>query len=388
MCAEAALEELQLPANQEDFEGLHLEVDGEAVRSSPADTVIDTQPMAESLSPEISSTRAVISDALVVLAVDTNMGKIQLPMRAQVESLSGEARRIRLFDEAGTLNLTLRFRSDDLVNANITMRYSEQPLDAALASARFFEVLATTLGTLFLESPEPNPDRTPMAGLPLSIPEPDIAEHRDRLRLLEALYEIWRETGVEIRYPAEPETERDLDNLNLVLRAIRGGWVAQQVESINIGVAEADVRSVLAQLEETDEVRRAFVFDLPDESYHVFGKRVDLGPSRRYLADARLTTTREEIERWLGEGAGSQDTLPLRWESVDDIPVHIFFEDWPKSSLRSVKQDLWELEHTYGVDSERFKQAWGQSENWARGLPDGKRWFSLIQAREELTQEP
>ena len=386
MCAEAVLEELQLPATQEDFEGLHLEADGEAVRSSPADTVIDTQAMSESRPPEMADARPVILDALVTLAADTEIGEFQLPMRARVESLGG-ANQITLSDEARTLTLTLRFLSDYMVNANITMRYSGQPLDAALASARFFEMLATTLGRLFLESPAPASDRMPMADLPLSIPESDIATHRDRLRLLEALDEIWQETGVEIRYPAEPEAERDLDNLNFVLRAIRGGWVAQHVESINIGMAEADVRSVLAQLGETDEVHRAFVFDLPSESYDVFGERVVLGPSRRYLADARLATPRGDIEGWLGGKPGSQDILPLLWKPVDDIPVHVFFDEWPKSSLESVERQLREFEVVYGTSSSRFGEGWQQREQWARDIPDGKRWFSLIRAREELVQE-
>lgn len=387
MCAEAALVEVELPANQEDFEGLHLLTDGEAVRPSPADVDIGTRAIPDPLSPDISGARLEIADGPVILAAYTGMGKAQLPMHAEVVALGNKVKRIRLSDEAGILGLTFHFWSDDLANININMRYSEQPLDAALSSARFFEVLATTPGRLVLEAHEPNVPGSLMADLPLPIPGPNIAEHRDRLRLLEALHEIWRETGVEIRYPVEPEKEQDLDNLNFVLRAIRGGWVAQQVESINIGVAEADVRDVLEQLRENDEVHRAFIFDLPDESYEVFGKRVDLGPSRRYWADARLATTREEIESWLGEGPGREDTLPLRWESVDDIPVHIFFQDWPKASVFSIDRGLQEFEAIYGFSSEDFGRAWRERAAWARDIPDGKRWFSLIQAREELAQE-
>jgi hypothetical protein len=93
---------------------------------------------------------------------------------------------------------------------------------------------------------------------------------------------------------------------------------------------------------------------------------------------ARLTTSLEEMSRWLTEQREDQAAFSVQWEPVEEAPLHIFFDQWPRASLASVERDLRELEVIYESDSEVFGHAWTERETWARNLPDGKRWFSLI----------
>ncbi len=172
-----------------------------------------------------------------------------------------------------------------------------------------------------------------------------------------------------------------------MLAAIRGGWVVQQVASFSAHLPTTEVRALLDELRAKGEILRAFAFDLPDEMYEVFSKEVSLGPSRRYLAAARLVATEEELEAWLSKESDGSGALELRWEPVDGAPMRVFFDEWPRPSIRSISREIREFEVVYGVSSERFGQAWKECESWAREAPDDKRWFSLIQAREEIAQE-
>ena len=93
--------------------------------------------------------------------------------------------------------------------------------------ALFFDSLTRAPGILYFEIHEPEFLRFPVVELPLPIPESFIDQRRDRVQLLEALHEVWRETGVEIRYPADMEDDAGLSNLNHVLKAMRSGWVPE-----------------------------------------------------------------------------------------------------------------------------------------------------------------
>jgi hypothetical protein len=325
------------------------------------------------------------------LVASTHFGELKVPMISRAELLPDGNSTFNFFDRDETLRLQV---IGDTGTINVKTQYTDKPLKAALSSARFFEMLATTPGRLsfevveLVEEGEPIPHRIGVGELPFSIPEPKLEEYRDRLKVLEGLYDILINTGVEIRYPANTDDAEGLNNLNFVLKAIRGGWVALSVAGFDADMPAAQVRSLLDELQDKGEALRAFMFDLPDESYRVFSKEVNLGPSRRYLAAARLSTTQEEIEAWLGEGPERTDALKLSWEPVDDTPIHVFFEEWPKSNAHTIDRELREFEAAYGVSSQHFGQAWLKRERWAVDVPDGKRWFSLVQAREELTREP
>lgn len=395
MCAQLAIKEEQRESRQEDFPGLPSVANGNGVRLLPgegqlASEVVGaaTEGLLTGAVAERTAVPVVVEGALVA---STRFGELKLPMISRAQLTSDGDPAIDFFDRAETL--LLRIVGDTGV-LNVKTQYIGKPLEAALSSARFFQALATTPGGLFfevnelVEGGEPVPHRIGILDLPLSVPEPELDEYRNRLLLLEGLYDIFVNTGVEITYPADTEDEEGLDNFNFVLKAIRGGWVALAVTDFSTHVPGAEVRPLLDELRDEGEVLRAFMFDLPDESYRVFTKEVSLGPSRRYVAAARLKTGWQEIEAWLGEDPERVDALELEWEPVDDTPLHVFFDEWPKSDVRAVDRELREFEAAYGVSSERFGRAWQERERWTTNVPDGKRWFSLIQARQELSREP
>jgi hypothetical protein len=96
----------------------------------------------------------------------------------------------------------------------------------------------------------------------MSTPEREIAAHQDRLRFLRALHEIWTETGVEVRYPANTNDREGLENLNLVLEAIRDGWVAQRVSDFRTGMPVSEVRELHDELRSRGVVLRAFMLEI------------------------------------------------------------------------------------------------------------------------------
>ena len=341
----------------------------------------------EGAADEEMTTPIVLEGALVV---SVRRDEFKIPMIARAErSADGEVK-ISFHDPAETLLLEI---VGDTGTVNIRVQYSDKPLGAALTSARFFEALATAPGVLSFEvqvvvgEGEPVPHRLELSDLPFAVPEPQLEDYRNRLRLLEGLYDIWLNTGVEIRYPAHTDDPEGLRNFNFVVRAIRGGWVALSVTSFDIHVPATQARTLLEESPPGGEISRAFYFEVPKESYPVFGKGVDLGPSSRYLAGARLATTREEVEDQISATKGDDTAVVnLVWEPIEDRPLHVF-DQWPKESAQVIAQDLQEYEALYGVSSQRFKQAWEQREPWLRKIPDGARWFSLIQAHEELAAE-
>lgn len=395
MCPQLAIKEEQRESRQEDFPSLPSVANGSGVRLLPGEGQLATEVVGAATEELLTGAVAERTTVPVVvegaLVASTRFGELKLPMISRAQLMSDGDPIVSFSDYAETL--LLRIVGDTGI-LNVNTRYIGKPLEAALSSARFFEALATTPGVLYfevnelIEDGDPVRNRIGILDLPLTVPEQELEKYRNRLLLLEGLYDIFVNTGVGITYPADTEDEEGLDNFNFVLKAIRSGWVASAVASFNTHVPEAEVRPLLDELRDEGQVLRAFMFDLTDESYRVFGKEVSLGPSRRYVAAARLTTSRQEIEAWLGEGPENMGALDLKWEPVDDTPIHVFFDEWPKSDVGAIDRELREFEAAYGVSSERFGRAWQEREHWTEGVPDGKRWFSLIQAREELTREP
>lgn len=395
MCAMPTLVEEQLESQQEDFSSaLALTSGGGVGRLFPGEerSASGMGSVSRTLANEFDKRAATQTITIAgALGVSTSSDEPKVTMFNRVERSPNGSMMISFFDRHETLRLDI---VGDTEPINVKTHYTNKPLSAALQSARFFELLATTPGVLFFEAYEQVdentivPRRIEIAELPLSVPEPELEGYRNRLQLLEGLYDIFVNTEVEIRYPENTEDVEGLDNFNFVVKAVRGGWVASSVANFDTHMPVAEVRRLLDELRSQGEVLRAFGFDLPNESYRVFDKVISLGPSRRYLAAARLATSQEEIESWLDEKPKITDALEFRWEPIDDTPMHVFFGEWPKSSMNTINRDLQEFEIIYGISSEDFGRAWREHASWARDIPDGKRWFSLIQAREELAQEP
>ena len=342
------------------------------------------------VSGEQAAERSVVFEGALVVA--TRHGDVELPVTNRVDISFADKLTLTYFDRAETISLRIVPEEETL---NAELRYIGKPLTEALASARFFDTLMGTPGRLVFEARLPGEggarvgERFKIGDLPLPMPEPKREAHRDRLKVLEALHEILLATGIEISYPEDTEDdEAGLGNLNFVLKAIRGGWVASSVDGFSTHLGRAEVRALVKELARDGEVGRAFLFEIPEEAYEVFGTRVSLGPSRRYLASAKLVTGREEMEAWLGSGQGNAARLDLLWEPTDGVPLHVFFDDWPKTSAGSVERELREFEAVYGVGTERFEQGRERGEAWTREIQDAARWSALALAREELREEP
>lgn len=396
MCAQTTLVEERHKSRQADFHGPVSSVNGDGVRllsgeenvSSELRTGVGmalTGAFVDGISDQ-QTLPIVLEGAFVVSA---GASEFKFPTIARIERTPDGGGTVNFHDYAETLLL-----SPDSDTLYVNTYYTEKPLPDALASARFFEVLSMTPGVLSFEAhgvvgeAELAPPRIEVADLPLSVPDAWIEDHRNRIRLLEGLFDIWRNTGVEIRYPENTDDEEGLRNYNFVQGAVRGGWVALTVSSLDLHVPEAHARSLLEELQTSSQVSRAFYLEVPNESYLVFGKEVDLGPSDRYLAAARLATTREEIEEQLSATGNSVGAVSLTWEPIDGAPVHVLFDQWPTgSSPNAIRQELREYEAIYGVRSQHFKQAWERREPWTLEVQDASRWFSLIEADEELAEE-
>lgn len=392
MVMQSTLKREDVSLEQRDFIASPRTTNGDGFRLYPPDFDLGNgaqgrSGISASIPPEIVELQEAATPVRGALVVSTSEGETRVEMLIQSVPLEGGGMASRFFDEGEVLEFNFLMMPDNQGTINISTHYLQKPLDVALEGALFFDSLTHAPGTLYFEIYEPEFHRFPVAELPLPIPEAFVDQHRDRARLLEALHEVWRETGVEIRYPADTEDDIGLSNLNHVLKAIRSGWVPEWVSSFNTPMAKAEVQTILEELRRNGEVLRAFGFEVPNESYRVFDKQVDLGPSRRYLASARLVTTLEEIESWFSREPATTDHFDLTWEPTDDLPIHVFYFKWPRTSDDSVKRALKDFENVYGYSSDRFRRAWEAGEAWAQEIEDGKEWFSLIQALDELTQE-
>ena len=94
------------------------------------------------------------------------------------------------------------------------------------------------------------------------------------------------------------------------------------------------------------------------------------------------------MEAWLDSNPGDGARLDLLLQPAGGVPMHVFFEDWPKSTLGSIERELREFETVYGVGTERFVRGREHGEAWTREIQDAPRWAALAQARAELRDDP
>ena len=222
MRAQLAIKEEQRESRQEDFRSPLSVANGNGVRLLPgegqlASEVVGAAPggLLAGAVAERTAVPVVVEGALVA---STRLGELKLPMISRARFTSDGDPAISFFDRAETLLLQI---VGDTGVLNVKTQYVGKPLEAALSSARFFQALATTPGVLYfevnelVEDGEPVPHRIGVLDLPLSVPEPELDEYRNRLLLIEGLYEILVNTGVEITYPANTEDVEGPPQLHL-----------------------------------------------------------------------------------------------------------------------------------------------------------------------------
>lgn len=265
----------------------------------------------------------------------------------------------------------------------LNVRYAGLPVDRALSYARFLRALYWQEGTLYLTRLEPDEERFKLFDLPLPLNHAGKSETEDRVRFLEVLNEISQATGTKFVHPSEVDDE-DLRNLNHVLKAIRGGWVALPVTDFTTPMNREGVKNVLDLVVEEGEVLRAFGMTSAGERARIFDAWVDLGPSVRYVSEVRLATPRSEMKEWLASEPGLDDSFDIRWVPVNEARVHVFYQDWPKPSLEAIREDIRAFEEENSRSSEEFRQAWESGEAWAREIKDADVWLTLLDAKHHL----
>lgn len=310
------------------------------------------------------------------LTVEGKTRSISLELALRSDDATSAFRLIS--DEAEGVKLVLESDTDERTTFKLDTNYAGLPISTALTYARFFQALSWQEGTLFLSRVDTSEERFELAELPLPI-DPSIKEvEEDRVRFLEALDEVTIATGAEFIYPSRVEDD-DLQSLNHILKALRGGWIALSVTDFTTPMGPEGVRNVLDMVQEEG----AFGMDSSAERVRIFNTWVDLGPSRRYVSDVRLAT-RSEMKEWLASGSKSDERFDIRWVPVGEARVHVFYRDWPKPSLRAISEDINAFKQEIGKSSDDFREAWENGEAWAKEVQDGDVWRTLLDAKHHI----
>jgi hypothetical protein len=340
------------------------------------------------LPPELA--RRVVEEALSLtrpmrcrLTVEGGGDPVSLDLPLKYDPEAAPDFRLRTPDGAQGVEFVLNARPDGQATFNLDVRYAGLPVGRALSYVRFLRALYREEGTLYLTRLEPEELKLELLELPLPLDPAGKGETENRLRFLEALEEIGRATGAEFVYPSEVDNE-DLRNLNHVLKAIRGGWVAQRVTDFTTPMGPEGVKNVLDITSREGEVLRALAMTAEWERVNIFDTWVDLGPSTRYVSAARLQTSRAEMEEWSASEPKQGDSFEIRWAPEDGALVHVFYHEWPKPSLDVVRRNLEAFENEYGMSSDEFRRAWDNGEPHARDIEDGDIWISFLEAQETL----
>lgn len=310
------------------------------------------------------------------LTVEGKAGSASLELALRVDDAASGFRLIS--EETESVKLVLESDTGERDTFKLDIKYAGLPISMALTYARFFQALSRQEGTLFLSRADTREERFELAELPLPIAPPTKEVEEDRVRFLEALDEVATVTGTEFIYPTRVEDD-DLQSLNHVLKAIRGGWIALSITDFTTPMGPEGVRNVLDMVQEEG----TFGMDSSSERVRIFDTWVDLGPSRRYVSHVRLAA-RSEMEEWLASNPKSDETFDIRWVPVDEARVHVFYRDWPKPSLRAINEDIDAFEQEIGKSSDDFREAWETGEAWAKEVQDGDVWRTLLDARHHI----
>lgn len=202
----------------------------------------------------------------------------------------------------------------------------------ALAYARFIDSLKNEEGRFSVSA---YVDGTPRHLVTIQLPLPFEASDRERsrqeLRFWEALHEVSRETGTRLVCPPEI-TNEDLKSLNVVLGAIRNGWIVEKIKSFTIPPTAETAMNLLRAVEEGNGVLKSLAMLTEHETYEIFGTEIDLGTCIRHISAARMLTPPDEIRSWLATDPTNRGDLTTVWEPVDGAPMTILFHSWPKAT--------------------------------------------------------
>lgn len=313
-----------------------------------------------------------------LLTVEYGDGKVSLTL--PLRSIPIDPPNVYELETPGTvrgLKLAMRVSATGQGNLQLQTDYTGMEIGRALSYARFFDALKREDGRFTVSAYVSGaPLHLVTIELPLPFEESDRERSRQELRFWEAVHEVSRETGKKLICPSEI-TEDDLRNLNVILGAVRRGWVVERIKDFTIPSTQRTAENFVRVVEQEGDVLRALAFVTEHETYEIFGVGIDLGRCIRHIAKARLLTPLDEIRGWIASDPDWRGPLNTGWEPVDGAPLHVLFPEWPKPSLDRVRNDLKAFEDEYGMDTGEFRRAWEAEESGARTIEDGDIWLTL-----------
>jgi hypothetical protein len=284
------------------------------------------------------------------------------------------------------IKLALRVSTNKRGALQLQTNYIGLDVDRILSYARFAYALRREQGIFVVSAyVGPTPLRLATIELPLPFEEADRTRVRQELRFWEAVHEISRETGVKLVCPPEI-TEDDLRNINVVLSAVRSGWVVERIKDFTIPPTEEMAENLVRVVEQEGDVLRSLALVTENETFDILGVGIDLGKCIRHIAKARLVTPLEEIRQWIASDPERREPLITRWDPVDGVPLHVLFPEWPKPSVERVREDLAAFQDEYGMDTDEFRRAWEAGDPKARAVEDGDIWLTLSNIERALAK--
>jgi len=309
---------------------------------------------------------------------------LELAMYAYPDATSGF--RIATHD-TNEVTFVLEARSEQRVFIQLSVHYAGLPVSKALQYTRFLHALSSSEGTLYLTRLQPEEEIFELVGLPLQGDPTEKEKTKDRLSLLKALSEVSDVTGAEFVYPSKIDDE-DLRALNYILKVIRGGWVALPIINFTTPMGPEGTKNIIDLIGQKGNELGNLAMSSPEERVKVFDTWVDLGPSVRHISGAHLETPLSEMKEWLDSNPGPHDSFSVRWVPVEEAPLHVFYQDWPKPSLTGIREDIKAFEEENSKTSEEFLHAWESGEEWARNIKDGDVWITLLDVERHLEHKP
>jgi hypothetical protein len=293
--------------------------------------------------------------------------------------------RLRTPEGVHNVAFDLTMDPDGRANLSLNVEFVGLPVEAALRFARFLRALYRGRGVVWLHRLESDDEGLELFDLPLPLNPAGADDVENRVRFLEVLNEIGRETGAGFVYPSEV-TDEDLRILGRVLEVVRKGWVVDKMIDFSLPMGPEALKNTLEVVKEEGNVLKAMALTSEYERVEIFGVWLDLGPNARYIFAARLVTSLDDMERWLSSKSTPDASFDTRWVPVDDAPLHAFYYEWPKPSPERLRRDLEAFEEEYGMTTDEFRMAWERGDRRVRILEDADVWASLADAERAMKE--
>lgn len=315
------------------------------VRSHTDRVSVSTGPGRDVKAATVQRATAVNLPVQCLLVVDEAGEKVSLtlPMRRTPVDLPG----VYYLETPRTVpGIWLAMRISAAGQGTLQLKTDYTGLDVArvISYARFVAALKRTEGRFTVSVyVKGTPRHLVTIQLPLPFEDSDRESTRQELRFWQAVQEVSETTGTKLVCPPEI-TDADLRNLNVVLGAVRNGWVVERVKSFTIPPTEETARNFLRIVEEEGTILKSLVMRTEHEIYKIFSAEIDLGTCIRHVAKARLLTPLDEIREWLASDSTKRGTLTTKWEPVDGTPMIVLFFEWPKQTAEEpADQDMGRL---------------------------------------------